>query len=124
MAETLRRTEILKHRADVIRVRRSGKRVAGPAVHLLYSPSASTPQPAPPERRIAFHLTRGIRGAVARNRLKRRLREAYRRHKDWFPAGYDYVLQASPAAAGLDYRELCDRAEALTRRMRRDVTAD
>lgn len=54
---------------------------------------------------------------MRRNRLKRRLREVYRLHKDWFPPGRDYLLSAAPAAADLGYATLEHLTERLTRRL-------
>jgi ribonuclease P protein component len=107
MAETLGRAEILRHRRDMSRVMRAA-RVFGPALSLRYSPA-----PDRSSRRIAFLLSRRVGSAVARNRLKRRLREVYRRHKDWVPAGCDYLLSATPAAAGLDLEALTESVRAL-----------
>jgi len=45
---------------------------------------------------------------VARNRLKRRLREIYRRNKEWFPAGYDCLVQPTAAAGKLSFAELLE----------------
>lgn len=43
-------------------------------------------------RQVAFAVTKRIRTAVARNRIKRRLREAYRLEKYHFPAQLNLVL--------------------------------
>ena len=54
--------------------------------------------------RVGVAVSRQVRGAVARNRAKRRLREAARRQllQDWrrddLGIGYDVVLIARPAA--------------------------
>jgi ribonuclease P protein component len=104
---TLARSEMLKRRSDLVRVLRGGTRVAGPALWLRFAPQPVSPAPQPAtERRIAFLLSRPVGCAVVRNRVKRRLREAYRRHKSWFPPGYDYVLGAMPAAAALTLEQL------------------
>lgn len=117
MAEELKRYEILRRQADFQRIRQTGRRVSGPVLFLHCAPQpdapAQTTDAALPERRVAFLLNRGIRTAVARNRLKRRLREVYRRNKDWFPKGHDYLLSASPRAAGLDNRQLAVAVERL-----------
>jgi ribonuclease P protein component len=68
-------------------------------------------------RRIAFLLGRGFGCAVERNRLKRRLRETYRRNKDWFPAGYDYILSPTPAGSGLPVARLEAETRKLTSRV-------
>jgi ribonuclease P protein component len=43
-------------------------------------------------RRVGFAVGRQLRGAVRRNRARRRLREAYRAARDVAPAGVDLVV--------------------------------
>ncbi len=43
-------------------------------------------------RRAGFAVARQIRGAVSRNRVRRRLREAYRAARDAAPTGVDLVV--------------------------------
>jgi ribonuclease P protein component len=111
---------MLKRRSDLGRVLRTGTRVAGPALYLRFAPQPADPAHKPEtERRIAFLLSRQVGCAVVRNRVKRRLREAYRRHKPWFPVGYDYALGAAPAAAGLTLAEIETETERLASRVSR-----
>jgi ribonuclease P protein component len=111
MVESLARAEILRRRRDVARVRRFGEKTGTRFLSLRCAPNPDSPtdnlassdlQP----RRVAFLLPRGVGNAVARNRLKRRLREIYRRNKDWFPAGYDCVIQPTVSAGRLSFDEL------------------
>jgi len=116
MAETLARTEILRRRRDVARVRRLGAKSGTRFLSLRCAPrSEENPGDSPhqgavpvPSRRVAFLLPRGVGNAVARNRLKRRLREICRRNKDWFPAGYDCLVQPTAAAGKLSFAELLE----------------
>jgi len=120
MAETLKRSEVLRHRADVNRVM-SGRRIGGAALYVRFSPRPPdpvAPTTAAATRRIAFLIPRGVRGAVSRNRLKRRLREIYRRNKDWFPPRCDCALQVSPQAARLAFSELLELTAAIGRKVR------
>lgn len=114
MAENLKRSEILRHRSDINRVLRSGQRIPprtgnregrSPLV-LCYCRQNNPGAPETPTRRVAFLLSRYVHGGVRRNRLKRHLREIYRRNKDVFPEHYDYVLLAGLATCPLSYHEL------------------
>lgn len=47
-------------------------------------------------RRAGFAVSRQVRGAVARNRVKRRLREAYRGSRGSAPEGISLVVVGRP----------------------------
>jgi len=49
-------------------------------------------------RRVGFAVGRQVRGAVRRNRVRRRLREAYRVARDVAPAAVDLVVIGRAAA--------------------------
>lgn len=103
MAATLPRAGIVRRRSDLKRVMKTGARAAGPLLSLRYSPR---PEPDRPPRRVAFLLPGTIKGSVGRNRLKRRLREAYRRNQTLFPAGFDFLFFVRPEAVRAGYAEL------------------
>ena len=45
-----------------------------------------------PESRFGFSIKRALGGAVVRNRIRRRLREIVRLHRQEIPAGWDIVI--------------------------------
>ena len=45
-----------------------------------------------PHPRLGIRIQRGLRGAVARNRAKRLVRELYRRNKQAFGSGRDVIV--------------------------------
>jgi len=88
--------ERLKRRADFQRVSR-GRRAQTETFTLQASPraAANAPSAQAPHARVGFTVTRKVGGAVERNRIRRRLKEALRRAGEVAPSpGHDYVLMA------------------------------
>ncbi len=56
--------------------------------------------------RLGLTVSRRVGNAVTRNRVKRRLREIFRRTHATLPPGLDLVVNARVAAAGASYRQL------------------
>jgi ribonuclease P protein component len=56
--------------------------------------------------RFGLAVGKTVGPAVVRNRVKRRLREIFRRHKGLVPQGYDLFVRAVPASAAAPFAEL------------------
>ncbi len=85
---------------------REGRRYPGEALVLYFRP---TEEP----RRVGVTAGRRLGGAVARNRAKRRLREAFRRLKSRLCARGDIVLVARSQAGTAPFSKLVAEMEAL-----------
>lgn len=59
-------------------------------------------------RKVGFAVSRQVRTAVKRNRVRRRLREAYRRRRGLFPEDLAMVFVGRPAALTADFDALLD----------------
>ncbi len=55
-----------------------------------------------PSRRLGLTVSRKVGNAVARNHVKRRVREWFRAERDALPENVDVVVIAKPGAAELD----------------------
>lgn len=71
-----------------------------------------------PVRRIGITASRKVGGAVVRNRVKRGVREWFRRNRHELPEDVDVVVIARPPAAALSRPELYGQLSELARRAR------
>jgi ribonuclease P protein component len=81
-----------------------GTRVSGPlfAAFCLARPEAGSGCNA----RLGLTLPRAIGGSVVRNRIKRRLREAFRRHRAELDPRWDIVLNPRRTALAAPFADL------------------
>ncbi len=84
---------------------RQGRRCSCRGLQLLILPRSET-KPS----RAGFVVRRKLGGAVARNLMKRRMREAFRQVKHRIKGGNDLVLSSTET---MDYREVNRRLEEL-----------
>lgn len=102
--ERFRKAERLLSPGEYARVRRASARyVSGGLVVLV----ASAKQP---WSRVGITVSRKVGNAVVRNKVKRRLREVFRRNKALFSDGYDFVWIARRRAATTSYADLASEA--------------
>ena len=79
-------TEKLARKADFDAVYRNGKRRS--SSHFTVFLKANDL----PQSRFGFSIKRALGGAVARNRIRRRIREVVRLHREEISAGWDFVI--------------------------------
>jgi ribonuclease P protein component len=85
------RRERLTRPNDFQVVFQQGTRIERPSMIVLWKPNDRA-------RRVGFAVSRQTRGAVTRNRARRRLREAYRAARPRAPLGVDLVVVARGSA--------------------------
>lgn len=102
----------LKRRSEFLLVAATGRRWVAPAFVLQVGRRAAHAEPANAEIGLGFTATKRIGNAVARNRAKRRLREAARQLLPSVAAsGHDYVLIARTEVLTCAFQTLLDDLE-------------
>jgi ribonuclease P protein component len=101
--EGLSRKERLSLNRDFERVFKEGKKIwFGRFLLLIYRPNELG------FRRLGLVVSKKIGTAVERNRVKRLLRELFRKNKELFPEGADLILIPHPNLKKLSYGELLE----------------
>ena len=59
-----------------------------------------------PQSRFGFSIKKELGGAVIRNRIRRRVREIVRRHRQEIPAGWDIVIHPKKGVERQPFRAL------------------
>ena len=106
-----RKVRLLRH-ADFERVYKLGRRHFSASMTVFYCPRAESAQDQAPRRsrdqsysglRIGFTVSRALGGAVQRNRMKRRLREAVRLTRPVEGASADVVINPKKSLLTVDF---------------------
>lgn len=88
----------LRKSEDFKRTYRLGKALAGKYMVLYFVKSDK------PNSRVGFSVSKKIGKATVRNRTKRLMREAYRRHGTEIIEGYDLIFIARGKIKGIGYQ--------------------
>jgi len=100
--ETFSRDDRLRKRREFEECYAAGVRVSGRHLQLFLLPPGATP-------RLGISVPRRVGEAVTRNRLRRRVRELFRRNRELFgTAGGSLVVNVRPSAAGATFAELAE----------------
>jgi ribonuclease P protein component len=59
-----------------------------------------------PESRFGFSIKRALGGAVVRNRIRRRIREVVRLHREEISAGWDFVIHPKANVQSAEFSAL------------------
>jgi ribonuclease P protein component len=103
----------LRTRPEFLRVQDKGEKVAqGPLLALALRNGRD-------QTRLGLTVSTKVGNAVVRVRLRRQLRELYRRRRGEWPSGLDVVLIARSSAAGADYDTLAKAFDGLANRLRK-----
>jgi ribonuclease P protein component len=106
----LRRADRLRDGRDFRRVSREGRRRSSRHFVALVAPGRD------PERaRLGLTVSRRVGGAVGRNRVKRRVREWFRRRREVVGVGVDVVVIARRGAAEQESCAIARELEAMFR---------
>ncbi|HLW80061.1 MAG TPA: ribonuclease P protein component [Terriglobia bacterium] len=90
----------LLRRADFRRVYDEGQRRSAPLCTVFYKPNGLA------ETRLGITTPKAVGNAVARNRVRRRLREIFRRNRTSLARGWDVVLNPRSAVAEAPFEAL------------------
>jgi ribonuclease P protein component len=93
--ETYPATVRIRTRRDFLRVQSEGRRVHTPSFVIMVLPGS--------KQRMGITITRRHANSVGRNRVKRVVREVFRRNRALFPERCEFVMVARSGADRLGY---------------------
>ena len=112
-SQTFQAADRVLRSADFERIYRDGKRLSGPSFAVFILPNGLE------RSRLGLTVTRKLGNAVVRNRSKRIVREIFRKNRQAFGRGRDFIVNIRSGALERDYagleRELVEIASRLER---------
>lgn len=113
--ESYRPEDRVKRRSDFRAVQSGGRKVHTPHFLVVVAPREGSLR-----TRLGITVTKKVSSsAVGRNRVKRVVREVFRRNRELFPDGCDVVVIAKREAPSLGYGEVLEEMRAASRAMKR-----
>ncbi len=104
VSETFSRDDRLRKRREFEECYASGVRISGRYIQVFLLAGLPGGRP-----RLGISVPRRVGDSVARNRVRRRLREIFRRHRSLLPASaLSLVINARPSAAGAAFTDLLE----------------
>jgi len=110
-AETFAKADRLRKRREFLEVQREGRKIHSRDLLILVCSRGDTSQ------RVGITVSTKVGGAVQRNRVKRVLREVWRRHRCVLPRGLDVVMIAKRSAVDATLADLTVQFQELGRRL-------
>jgi len=98
--QRLRRGDRLKKRYEFRQAQLRGRRIHTSHFLIVVEPNALQ------NTRLGITVTKKVGSAVRRNRIKRVVREVFRRNRQLFPPSHDLVFIAKRGATDIDYGSL------------------
>jgi ribonuclease P protein component len=102
MDERLRPLERIRKKKDFLSLYKNGSRFRGRHFSLVYRPNELG------FSRLAVVVSKKVGPAVIRNKVKRRMREIFRRHKPLLPEATDVIVVTRPEILELGRDELAE----------------
>ena len=109
--QRFRRVDRLKKRYEFKQAQLSGRRIHTPHFLIVVLPNALQ------NTRLGITVTKKVGNAVQRNRIKRVVREVFRRNRQLFPASHDLVFIAKRGAIDIDYSVLVNELRRAARKL-------
>ncbi|TFH30760.1 MAG: ribonuclease P protein component [Myxococcales bacterium] len=115
--QRFRRGDRLKKRYEFRQAQLSGRRIHTAHFLIVVQPNALQ------NTRLGITVTKKVGTAVQRNRIKRVVREVFRRNRPLFPGSHDIVFIAKRGSTGIDYASLLNELQRAAKKLGPEAAA-
>lgn len=103
--QTLKSSRLRKH-ADFLRAYAAGRKRQSATMSWFLAPQSQDDPNRSQAGRVGLTVTKAMGKAHERNRMKRRMREALRRHVDLVPRGFDLIIHPRRSILSVEFAKL------------------